>query len=68
MASSGSEVDVASDKITTKGKKSKGKEREAGIIYLSRVPPYMSVKNVRHLLGVHGEIGRVFLQPDGKKL
>ncbi|XP_013402130.1 activator of basal transcription 1 [Lingula anatina] len=40
------------------------KEREAGIIYFSRIPPYMSVKKVRQIFEQFGEIGRIFLQPD----
>lgn len=44
----------------------KKKMRIPGIVYMSRVPQYMSVKKVREVLGDHGELGNVFLQPDGK--
>lgn len=40
-------------------------ESEPGIVYFSRIPPYMSVKKVRQIFTHHGEIGRIFLQPDG---
>ena len=36
-----------------------------GIVYLSRIPPFMKPLKVRHLLSQHGEVGRVFLQPEG---
>ncbi|KAL3887902.1 hypothetical protein ACJMK2_000289 [Sinanodonta woodiana] len=48
---------------TTKKKK---KQIEPGIIYLSRIPPYMNVKHVRDIFGRFGEVGRIFLQPDDK--
>ena len=42
------------------------KEITPGIIYLSRIPPHMAVKHVRHLLSKYGELGRVYLQSEGK--
>ena len=36
-----------------------------GIVYLSRVPPYMKPSKVRHLFSRHGVVGRVYLQPEG---
>ena len=36
-----------------------------GIVYLSRIPPFMKPLKVRHLLSQYGEVGRVFLQPEG---
>lgn len=41
---------------------------EPGIIYLSKIPQYMSVKKIKQIFEHHGELGRVFLQPDGKRL
>ena len=38
------------------------KEKSPGIVYLSRVPPYMRVNKVRHLLSQFGEVGRIYLQ------
>lgn len=36
-----------------------------GIIYLSRIPPYMKPNKVKHIFSQYGEIGRVYLQPEG---
>jgi len=53
-------------KIPKPAKSKKKKMKEAGIIYLSRIPAYMSVKVIREMLGQYGEIGRLFLQPNEK--
>ena len=37
-----------------------------GIVYLSRIPPFMKPIKVKQLLSEYGEIGRVFLQPEGR--
>ena len=42
-------------------------ETDAGIIYLSRIPPFMSVKKIRQIFSAYGEVDRIFLQPDGKQ-
>ena len=39
---------------------------EPGIIYLSRIPPYMKPLKVRHIFSKYGKVGRVFLQPEGE--
>ncbi|XP_061299543.1 activator of basal transcription 1 [Pezoporus flaviventris] len=36
-----------------------------GVLYLSFLPPGFGPRQARVLLGVHGELGRVFLQPKG---
>lgn len=36
-----------------------------GVLYLSHLPPGFGPRQARALLGVHGELGRVFLQPCG---
>lgn len=36
-----------------------------GIIYLGHIPPRFRPKHLRNLLSVFGEIGRIFLQPEG---
>lgn len=36
-----------------------------GVVYLSHVPPGFGPRQLRTLLGGHGELGRVFLQPKG---
>lgn len=36
-----------------------------GILYLGHIPPRLRPKHLRNLLSVYGEIGRIFLQPEG---
>ncbi|KAF1982193.1 hypothetical protein K402DRAFT_397787 [Aulographum hederae CBS 113979] len=38
--------------------------KRTGVIYLSRVPPFMKPQTVRNLLEPYGEIGRIFLTPE----
>ncbi|XP_075882938.1 activator of basal transcription 1 isoform X3 [Nelusetta ayraudi] len=47
-----------------------GQDRKCvpGIIYLGHIPPRLRPKHVRNMLSVHGEIGRIFLQPEDRKL
>jgi len=42
------------------------KKENPGIIYLSRIPRRMNVKQIRHVFGSFGEVGRVFLKPVGE--
>ena len=42
----------------------KDKLEKTGVVYLSRVPPYMKAQKVRHLLSKYGEIGRIYLTPE----
>lgn len=37
-----------------------------GIIYLGHIPPRFRPPHVRKLLSIHGEVGRIFFQPEGK--
>ena len=39
-------------------------EKQKGLVYLSRIPPYMKPIKVRHLLSQYGEIGRIYLAPE----
>ncbi|KAF9362476.1 Activator of basal transcription 1 [Mortierella sp. NVP85] len=39
---------------------------KTGIVYLSKIPPFMKPIKIRHLLGKFGEIGRVYLAPEGR--
>lgn len=41
------------------------KER-TGVIYISRIPPGMRPTKVRHLMSQYGEVGKVYLQQEGK--
>ena len=62
------------DREETRGKRKKvegGREDEltetvAGIVYLSRVPPFMKPHKVKHLLSCYGSVGRVYLKPEGQ--
>ncbi|KAF8529257.1 hypothetical protein BU17DRAFT_37150 [Hysterangium stoloniferum] len=42
-------------------------QERAGIIYISRIPPGMRPTKVRHLMNGYGEVGRVYLQQEGKQ-
>ena len=37
-----------------------------GIIYLSRIPPYMRPLKIRHVFSKYGKVGRIYLQPEGE--
>jgi ESF2/ABP1 family protein len=39
------------------------RKRKSGIVYISTLPPHMNVTKVREIFSLHGDIGRVFLQP-----
>ncbi|GJJ72585.1 ESF2/ABP1 family protein [Entomortierella parvispora] len=41
---------------------------KAGIVYLSKIPPFMKPVKLRHLLGKFGELGRVYLAPEDPKV
>ena len=36
-----------------------------GIIYFSRLPPFMKPAKVRYIFSQYGEVGRLFLQAEG---
>lgn len=38
--------------------------RKSGVIYISRVPPYMTPAKLRSLLEPHGKLNRLFLAPE----
>lgn len=40
--------------------------KKTGVCYLSRIPLFMKPSRVRSLLEKHGEIGRIYLVPEGK--
>lgn len=40
-------------------------QQQAGIIYISRIPPGMRPAKVKHLMSGYGKVGRVFLQQEG---
>jgi len=41
-----------------------GKAVVPGIVYLSRIPPFMKPLKIRTLFSQYGEVGRLFLQPE----
>lgn len=43
-------------------------QEQRGIIYISRIPPFLTPEKVRHLLSVYGEIDRIFLTPEGERV
>ena len=66
---------VLGDEDERKGKKKKmssvrggqsSSETVAGIVYLSRVPPFMKPHKVKYLLSRYGSVGRVYLKPEGQ--
>lgn len=44
----------------------KRSRRTPGVVYLSRIPPYMKPHKLRHLLSPYGTVGHIFLQPEGE--
>lgn len=42
------------------------KAEKRGVCYLSRVPPHMNPLRLRQILSQYGEIGRVYLTPEGQ--
>ncbi|KAJ2783479.1 hypothetical protein H4R18_001688 [Coemansia javaensis] len=43
------------------------RERKSGVVYMSRVPPFMRADKVRHMLEKYGEVGRVYLVEEDDK-
>ncbi|KAL1917302.1 uncharacterized protein VTP21DRAFT_4958 [Calcarisporiella thermophila] len=43
-------------------------QNRTGIVYISRVPPFMKPQKIRQLLSQYGEIGRVYLAPEDPKI
>ncbi|KAF8940652.1 hypothetical protein EDD21DRAFT_375979 [Dissophora ornata] len=41
---------------------------KTGIVYLSKIPPFMKPVKLRHLLNQFGELGRVYLAPEDAKV
>ena len=62
---------VETIKVSKKGKllKEAEKNKEAlekrGVIYLSRVPPFMKPNKARNIFEQYGEVTRLFLQEEG---
>jgi ESF2/ABP1 family protein len=43
-------------------------KRKRGVVYLSRVPPFMKPVKVKHLLSAHGKITNIYLQPEDESV
>jgi len=51
--------------LTTKQlEKAQKAAKKTGVIYLSRIPPFMKPATLKHLLTPYGEVGRIFLTPE----
>jgi ESF2/ABP1 family protein len=57
----------AGKRVLTARKLEKLQARAAkkGVVYLSRVPPFMKPVKLRHLLEQHGEVLRIYLAAEG---
>ncbi|TMW61065.1 hypothetical protein Poli38472_014526 [Pythium oligandrum] len=54
--------------VLSKAKLDEYRERVAkrGVVYISRVPPYMKPEKLKHLLSKYGDINRIYLVPEDK--
>ncbi|OWF34937.1 activator of basal transcription 1-like [Mizuhopecten yessoensis] len=50
--------------ISSKTKQKKKNDAVPGVIYLSRIPPFMNVKKIRDIFSEYGDVERIFLQPN----
>ena len=41
---------------------------QSGVIYISRLPPFMKPQKVRHLFSEYGEVRRIYLTPERKSM
>lgn len=62
----GEEVEVEEKDGREESQSADRKTLTPGVVYLSRVPPFMRPRKVRHLLSQYGTLGRVYLQPEGE--
>jgi ESF2/ABP1 family protein len=60
---SGSQALQKASRIATK---KDVKLKKKGVVYLSSLPPFMKHEKVRHLLGLHGTITKMYLVPEDK--
>ena len=63
-------IQLGDDKPLTQAalKKFQDKLENSGVVYLSRIPPFMKHTKLRSLLSPYGELGRVFLNPEDPKI
>ncbi|KAJ2781609.1 RNA-binding ATPase activator esf2 [Coemansia interrupta] len=71
MGNSGDEADSKNSKGKRVSEKeilqAQKREKKSGVVYMSRVPPFMKPAKVRHLLEKYGEIGRIYLVEEDDK-
>lgn len=49
-------------------KKFMSKQNKSGVVYLSKIPPFMKPIKLRQLLTKYGEVGRIYLVPEDEKI
>lgn len=62
QAVSDAELDL--EESAERGVVAKPRKDKSGIVYLSRVPPFMKPNKMRNIMSCYGEVGRIFLQPE----
>ena len=53
------------DEVEGTTTKRKTKKTIPGVVYMSRLPPFMKPAKIRNIFSQYGEVGRLFLQPEG---
>ncbi|RIB14189.1 hypothetical protein C2G38_2195856 [Gigaspora rosea] len=43
-------------------------QNKTGLVYLSRIPPFMKPAKIKHLLSKFGKVGRIYLAPEDPKI
>lgn len=59
------EGDTDEKKVSIGRTSGPGQKCVPGVIYLGHIPPRLRPKHLRNMLSSYGEVGRVFLQPEG---
>ena len=55
---------MASQLSSKKVEKFNSKAANRGVVYISRVPPFMKPEKLRHLLSQYGKLNRIYLVPE----
>lgn len=61
------ENDSVKKKVSVGRTSCPGQKCIPGIIYLGHIPPRLRPKHLRNMLSPYGEVGRIFLQPEGRE-
>lgn len=56
---------MADDNATARTNLIKKKITTPGVVYLSRLPQSMNPVKIRRIFSMYGEVGRLYLQPEG---